>query len=270
MDFTFFGYDTFDAATNMAIDEALIGECERSGRHFIRFYNFKKPAIILSISDHYDNIKKDKGIDVTRRKSSGKPIYVDENILAYSIIAKIDGVNPHLETLESIHKYFGSMTVDAIMSIVDKSCKIEVGEVFSININGMPVAGHGQKLTLGHSAMYHGVIAVKPWNTAAIREFLNLKREYDEELDRLPSVSMFINDKDNKEDIKKELASAMLRKFTSGSFMRMGAQERENVLKDADILVKRTYGNSTWIKNSDVSKLKTDFRFCLLHEKTVE
>lgn len=88
-----FGYGRYSAQMNMAIDEALFSLSCASKKFFVRFYDFSRPSVILAVFDSPNNFVGDSNdsIDITRRITSGKPIYIDDNALAYCITGPILG-----------------------------------------------------------------------------------------------------------------------------------------------------------------------------------
>ncbi|MGC8478756.1 MAG: lipoate--protein ligase family protein [Candidatus Micrarchaeia archaeon] len=272
LSFAFFGYDYFDAPTNMAIDETLKKLSEQTGLAFIRFYSFSKPAIILSISDSIKCLKQGYGssndIEVTRRQSGGKPIYVDENVLAYSISGPTStSQTKDFGSMDFVHRYFGSRASLAIAKY-SGSDNIETGEVYSIKAMGKPLAGHAQNPTIGKSFFYHGVIAMRAWNFERINRLLRMRPGDYDELKILPSVESISAETRGTFDLehaKSDLAKELLAQISEGNYQGMGDEEKKKVLDSARMLADSKYRNEEWIKNGNGGTLREDSAFCLLY-----
>ena len=130
---------------------------------------------------------------------------------------------------EEIHRHFGSMIAGAISKIIDKSNSIELGKAYSIRVNGKPIAGNGQYLNLGTAFLYHGVMAILPWDAARINALLHLRNEDYEELKVLPSIKALSNHGKDAEGYKEMLVSGILGLVSAGN----AAQ------KDIDEIMKR-------------------------------
>ncbi|MGI0100680.1 MAG: lipoate--protein ligase family protein [Candidatus Micrarchaeaceae archaeon] len=262
-----FGYDVFGAAMNMAIDEAMLELSERTRRSFIRFYNFKRPSIILSSSDHADNIRIENidGIDVSRRKTGGKPIYLDKNTLSYSITG-IGAGSDYFKIPESLHKELGSIIATSIRDMVDPSVSIGLGRYYSIRANGMPIAGHGQLVRASNAFLYHGVIAVCKWDHESINHLLRLVPYDYNSLKSLPSIDSISKSMGMDADYYKEqIIKSMLMGFSeNGKADMIGNDDRDAILKRA-VELSAEYSDPKYIFRKD-GKLKLSSRFCLLWE----
>ncbi|MCL4388736.1 hypothetical protein M1408_02835, partial [Candidatus Marsarchaeota archaeon] len=100
-----FGYSRNSAAKNMALDEALKELSAKTANTYIRFYDFERDSVILAASDDPGSIRDRSRVEVTRRETGGKTIYVGENTLAYSISGPLDdnaaGTGP-----EALHRKY--------------------------------------------------------------------------------------------------------------------------------------------------------------------
>ncbi len=279
LDYIYFGYDRFSAAKNMAIDEILKNKCEKDNKIYIRFYDFEKPCVILSYSDSKECLRKDayenKEIEISRRQSGGKPIYIDSNILAYSIIGSLNKDTTEFASTTSVHNYFGAFIADAINKTVkiDRQ-RITLGNVYSIKIDGKPVAGHAQFPTLSHSFFYHGVLAVGKWDALKINTLLNLSEADFDALKASPCITDLLKtDKDINGDIstiekiKQNLAKTILELISDNKYQEINSKEKSIIVSNAENLAYSKYFTKEWIeKSSKGIKLKKDSRFCLLYE----
>ncbi|MCL4383289.1 hypothetical protein M1278_01480 [Candidatus Marsarchaeota archaeon] len=278
LNLVYFGFDEFNAPKNMAIDEVLKKDAEITGNTYIRFYDFKKPSIILSYSDSRECLRKEAfnepSIEITRRSSGGKPIYIDNNILAYSIIGSLNKSNKEFESTAKVHKFFGSHIINAINNITKFDIKrINLGDVYSIRIDGKPIAGHAQFPTLSRSFFYHGVLAIGKWDAENINKFLNITKQDYENLKLAPCIKDLFKDNANKINIneisaiKIKLADLILKFISNNNYKNIEKNKKASIIKEAELLVKIKYSKPTWLENSSSGiKLKNDSRFCLLYD----
>ncbi len=258
------GHSINRAAKNMGIDEAMLRLSDEKNTFFIRTYEFEKNTIILSASDSVKNVIRYDDLDLTRRITAGKPIYIDENVLSYSITGPMhnsEKVNPGV-----IHKIYGSMIAKAIEITLNADIKLELGNAYSIRFNGMPLVGNGQHIAQGHSFMYHGVIAVGPWDFKKISSSLRLLESDSQALRMLPSISTMNGSNVNIDQYKKRLSNNIIstiksffKNSKSASMADMGIENLSN------LIAKEKYTNKNWILRDDIA-LREDSRFCLLYE----
>ena len=123
------------------------------------------------------------------------------------------------------------------------------------------VAGHGQRAGT-KSLLYHGVIALYPWNTERIEEVLNLPSGEIEVVRQLPAVNDFVSLTHD------EFAKELIEKF--GAVTLEDALFEEKCLKGARKLVREKYAHREWIENGDAKQYK-GLGFCFVairpHEK---
>ncbi len=277
---TYIGYGRYGAAMNMAIDEAMMRAAEKHHIFFIRFYDFTKPSVILASSDSAANITgMGNGVDFTRRISAGKPIYIDDNVLSYSVAGPA-GFR-QLGNSTDIHHYLGKATADALEATVGNGHRMEFGAApaghapYSIRPDGgEPIAGHGQHISSGHSFLYHGVIAVGRWNADAINASIRLKRDHYERIKALPCVAELAGKGASVERYKELLIHNMLsefrRRFTSDSVAHGTAaaemmEAAETALHEGSPGREHGYASTEWLFRKDIP-LKEDSSFCLLYE----
>ena len=77
---------TFDPYENLAIDEWLFREAEKTGRAFLRIYTFPKETIYLSQDQHLSDLRLENldGTTYTRRYTGGGgAIFCDKNVVGY-------------------------------------------------------------------------------------------------------------------------------------------------------------------------------------------
>ena len=262
MEMVNFGRSKGSVSSNMAFDEALKKLVGSTGKNYIRFYDFEKEAVILAHSDDASCVKLRSGVDVTRRCSGGKPIYVDENVMAYSIAGRLQDPEYAGKGLEGIHRHFGRIAMGAISDMVGNQADVSMGEVYAINVGGMPIAGHAQKLdstNLSYPFLYHGVIAIGKWNSSRIRDVIEFPEEDYSDIGRLPYLDYYTGT--GIEEAKNRLIAGMLRRVECSA---PSAEEIGEERRIARELENETYSNSSWI-NGEGRVLKKGSRFCLLY-----
>lgn len=262
----YFGYSRdLSGAMNMALDESLLRRADLEDRFFLRFYEVGKPTVILSNSDNYDSAVKSSGLDVEvcRRMTGGRPIYLDSNTLEYSIcgpLRKEDSLESAFGTPVKIHKSLGPILADAISEMIGDGNRISFGNTSSIRIANKPIAGHAQMIAPSHSFLYHGVIVIYPWNLKVIDSVLNLPRDDIKEISTLPCIHSLARKEVNTQ-YKEGLVQNMLGRMAEENLSYASDAEKAAILKDAQELFAAKYGTREWTLK-DVPK--HGVRFCLL------
>ncbi len=276
----YLGYGRHSAALNMAMDEAMMRRAEQERKFFLRLYDFTSPCIILANSDSAKNIKAMvPGMEFTRRISAGKPIYIDDNVLSYSIAGPAGFGFSDNQT--SIHNYLGAATAEALEATIGHGHTMVLGQApagripFSIRADGAePIAGHGQHISSGRSFLYHGVIAVGRWDADAINAAIQLKEDHYERLKTLPCVAGLAGNGFSVQEYKLMLERNMLRAFGRrfAAECDASAEERSAILSYARSALssgsgtrEHGYASREWLFRKDIA-LREDSSFCLLYE----
>ncbi|ASI13549.1 lipoate-protein ligase A [Candidatus Mancarchaeum acidiphilum] len=266
-DIYYLGYQKNSIFDNMAIDEVLMELADKENKFFFRLYDFNKDSIILAFSDSMENVKAvDGNVELTRRLSAGKPIYIDDNVLSYSFIGPMKD-NGTLKNGESIHDFFGTIIMDSIKSISNdpERPNIKLGKAYSIKVGEKPIVGNGQHISLSHSFMYHGIIAVGKWNAEKVNAYLNLVRKDYEALKDLPSIESINRVKGQsieyyKSELIKQIIKNINNRFNS---VKEISKEESNEINKMKLEKVPKYKDIGWIDRKDIL-LKKDSRFCLL------
>ena len=92
----------------MAVDEALLGEADRSGRAFLRLYRWSPPCLSFgrheSVATRYDRAAIARlGLDVVRRPTGGRAVW-HEHEVTYGVAAPIATFGSLRETYCAIHE----------------------------------------------------------------------------------------------------------------------------------------------------------------------
>lgn len=260
-----FGNGKYDAAMNMAIDEAMMRLSDQNGTFMLRTYEFIKPSVVLSFSDSTQNILSQSDIDVTRRISAGKPIYIDKNVLAYSITGPMH--SPYGFSPTDLHKVLGSIISDSIERTVKCDIRLSLGNAYSIRYLGLPIVGNGQHIGKMHSFLYHGVIALGPWDHDNIRKVLRINDSDLQTMQQLPSISQIGNYKKDIQIYRSELCANIIDVATEyfKTYSVVCDQNKSKIIEDAKIIAEQKYKANEWIARTDIP-LRVDSRFCLLYE----
>ena len=232
--FVYFGHDTFDASMNMAIDDVLRNMSAQRSQCFVRFYDFERPALILALVEHPSDIIAANGYDITRRTSNGSVILCDERTLSYSII-----VPRGIYNITTMHSKFGARIGKSLKEYINHDA-ISIGEHFSVRIDGRTIAGHGQYA--GHSMLYHGILALQPWDMKKIAESIRLRNGEYEFIQSLPSVADYVEGMD-----KHALVSKLLAGITDEKYETISPELRNDIIRNASQIAP-FYRSEDWIQ----------------------
>src|SRR3989338_3800385 len=255
--YVYLGDHEFDPYTNLAIDETLL-ERTKSGIVYLRIYSFSAPVMILAYSESPSDLKLDyirgQGINVARRLSAGSVMYCDQKSLCYSLI----GRQENMRYPNEIHREYGGKIKDVLSKIM--GCDIYIGEHFSLrtrqDATGI-IAGHGIKLGSG-SYLYHGIIAVQPWNLNLLNSSIVLSEEELTVIPQLPYVNM----------PRTVIIENLLRGLTDDKHTMTGREEFNEIILAARKLASEKHGKDHWInegrstEQSGGHKLFTNGGFC--------
>ncbi|MGC8669775.1 MAG: lipoate--protein ligase family protein [Candidatus Micrarchaeia archaeon] len=259
----YFGYDTESAALNMAVDEVLENLAATNMHMYLRFYDTPNNAIVLSISDHPSVIRtREEDTEISRRITGGKPIFLSYNTLSYSIEAPIEIIKENKSSMmnpDALHKLLGEHMLEALKAVTGlNSDRIALGKVYSITVDGMPIAGHAQHIS-SKSFIYHGVVAIGRWDAEFISKRLILRKGDFEALSALPFVAKF--SKLDVQTLKKMVIEEMLKTF---DIKPIDTEEKSTIINKAKELKNDVYSNLKWVLRNDES-LKKNSTFCLLY-----
>ena len=217
---------TYDAATNLAIDDLMIEKAAETGEAYLRVYDFEDPAVILARNEHLDDIKEFRDThDYTRRDTGGSVIYCDENAIFYSVTIPA-GNNDYPENLH--RDYFGPRIADTLSDLGVEDSKLGIGEHFSVRIDNGTVSGNSQRKKKG-AVMYHGVLALEPWDVEELDQIIELReKESETEKEFIDSLPGVLEHPDYNMETGKELTKKLLiDNFTENNY-------RELTLTDQD------------------------------------
>lgn len=250
---------TYDAATNLALDEVMLDRAA-DGDRTVRVYGFERPSVILARNESPADVREWRdGVDYTRRDTGGSVIYCDDNALFYSVAAPADGAFP-----ERLHRdHYGPRIARALADAGVPEDRLGVGEHFSVRIDGGTVSGNSQRLADG-AVLYHGVLAVEPWDTDHLAELVRL-RERDGERERdfiagLPGVADHAPG--SPDEVADRVERALVERLTGGAY---GERPLDGALEAAEEIADEKYRSDGWVRDARGTEgLKEDQGFCFV------
>ena len=226
-------------------------------------------SYLCSLSDSPKCVKEkafSDNVEISRRRSAGKPIYVDNNILAYTITGNCLNDGGRLKYLDSVYNYLGGRIAKSIEEVAKvKAERVEIREHFAIKVDGKPIAGNAQYPVLDRIFFYHGVLAVGAWDADRINEFLRIPEKDLDELHKLPNILGISDANLGVSDAKSRMVKHILANITDGDYREIEGEKKKMILDKADGLVKEAYGTKDRILRSDKTNLNENSRFCLLY-----
>lgn len=241
----------FGVYENLAVDEWLFHESERTGRAFLRVYTFPQPAIYLSQDQRVDDLRHENldGIPYTRRwTGGGGAILCDRNVVGYTVIVPLSEAKEQTDA----HRKFGGKVRDVLLSKGLEN--VELWNEFSVRINDQIIAGHGQRHG-SKSFLYHGILALYPWDFDKLSLLLNLPPGEIEVIRKLPSVNDFVP------LTHEEFSRDLIQKF--GAVTLNDALFEQECLEEAKKLVQEKYANPEWIQKGQGKQYK-GLGFCFV------
>ncbi len=157
---------------NMALDQALLEEADRSGRAFLRLYRFDPPCLSLgrheAARDRYDRDMIGRlGLDVVRRPTGGRAVW-HEHEVTYAVAAPVAVFGSLRESYLAIHDRLAaalrSLGVPATLARAVRTHRLlGAGACFAapvggeVLVDGRKVIGSAQ-LRYGSAFLQHGSI----------------------------------------------------------------------------------------------------------------
>lgn len=164
------------AVENLARNEACFESVRaREFEEIVRVYSFKQPGVILAKNQSAWDVQDAAWdlLEVTRRRSGGGAVYVDENTLGYSVFGRIEGV--HGAVANPTHIPYQRMR-SAVMEVL-RSFGLQPKEErhWGVRVEGGVVAGHAQRYENGAYEV-HGLVRLRKWNLEAVAGALKLRK----------------------------------------------------------------------------------------------
>ena len=151
-------------AENMALDEALLHEADRSGAAFLRLYRWSPPCLSFGRNEparaRYDRSAIEQlGLDVVRRPSGGRAVW-HEHELTYAVAAPVAGFGTLRASYRAIHERLAtalrSLGVVAALAVDRRAPERDdtAGACFASPVGGEVIVA-GRKL-VGSAQVRHG------------------------------------------------------------------------------------------------------------------
>jgi lipoate-protein ligase A len=252
-DYEYWGTQSFDARTNMALEELMLRQAAEKKKAMARFYSFDKDSVVLGYSQATDALKK-RDVDVVRRATGGSHVQTGSNIIAYSFAVPRDG---SFSNFEDMRGYYAENIANAFTKLGLENVLID-NKASSVNINDKVSAAHAVIWGV-ESALIHGLITIDPYEIGALAERLYLAtrkigtNEYSEydAIRNIPAISKVLprlaenlRGEGRREAIKKILAETILAEVTRGKHENKKVDQI--TINQAIPLLERRYGKEEW------------------------
>ncbi|MDE1871461.1 MAG: hypothetical protein KGI06_04465 [Candidatus Micrarchaeota archaeon] len=259
----YMGYDRLGAPTNIAIDKVLTDLAGKTDNLFIRFYNFNKPAVIFPCSDGMDMVRIEgisNYIAASRRDTDGLLLYVDDNILSYSIIG-VTG-NAAFNNPMMIKDLFGGIMAEAIAEIVNPKKSVQMDDTDLIRLDGKPIGWHEQNVNLDYTFLYRGFIAIDKWDAERMGSVLRLEEKDLNWIKDLHGIKEYARVKGESLDYYKnglrKMALDSISKRYKG-MAKMDLVERNDIIGKARKLAVSRYSEANWVYSSGIPQKESRF-----------
>lgn len=158
-------FETYSAAWNMAIDEAILqARLVEKVPNTLRFYRWSPSAISLGRNETveeqvYLQTAQQLGVDVVRRCSGGGTVYHDcEGEVTYCMVAKASDLGSHSDVTSVYFKVYEAVT-DALR-LLGVSSDFNNGDAKNcpnLTVGGKKISGSSQMLSRGY-VLQHGTL----------------------------------------------------------------------------------------------------------------
>ncbi len=147
-------------AENMALDQALLEEADRSGAAFLRLYRWDPPCLSFGRNEpaaaRYDREALERrGLAVVRRPTGGRAVWHEREV-TYAVAAPIAAFGSLRESYRTIHERLAvalrTLGVDA--TLASDRPPVRQGPCFASPVGG-EVLVHGRKV-IGSAQVRHG------------------------------------------------------------------------------------------------------------------
>lgn len=232
MDWRLLEQQTYDAAMNMAIDEAIY-ESVASGKQLptIRFYKWKNNSVSLGAFQNQDEINleecKKNNVDVIRRITGGRAVYHDKKDFTYSIVAPIKIFD------NSVSNAYKEICSWIINSLKDLGIKSKLENKNDIIVNNKKISGNAAKLMEKGIYLQHGTL-VYDLDFNLMPKVLNISKDLAKE--KIASILQF------KKINQNEVYNSLKNSFSKCKEIKIEKLSKEE-LKRAEELAKTKYNS---------------------------
>jgi lipoate-protein ligase A len=145
-----------DAASNVALDEALLVEAEgRGGPSVLRAWELGHLAVVLGASCRLrENVRVEAcradGVEIARRSSGGGTVVIGPGALNFSVVLPIDA-DPELKSVDTAQRYVLGRTLETIRA---EGVPAEMQGSGDLTLDGLKFSGSAQR-RLRHHVLVH-------------------------------------------------------------------------------------------------------------------
>ncbi len=223
---------TYSAATNMAIDEAVYGSVA-SNRQLptIRFYKWNNNSVSLGAFQNQNEINlsecRKNSVDAVRRITGGRAVYHDKFDFTYSIVAPIKIFD---SSVSNAYKEICSWIVN---SLKDLGIKSKLENKNDIIVDGRKISGNAAKLMEKGIYLQHGTL-IYDIDFDLMPKVLNISKDLAEK--KIASILQF------KKTNQNEVYNSLKNNFVKNKKIKIGKLSKEE-LKIAAELSKTKYNS---------------------------
>ena len=156
-------FDSESPAEHLACDEVLLRMAgDGAGGESLRFYEFPRPAVVLSIGGaHREGARLEEsrrlGIPLLRRHSGGGTVLLGPGCLVYSLVLDV-GRDPLLRSVRGSYRWILGRLVEALAG---RGVPVEHAGLCDLAVEGRKVGGCAQHrrrgILLHHGTLLHGL-----------------------------------------------------------------------------------------------------------------
>ncbi|MDD1743728.1 MAG: lipoate--protein ligase family protein [Methanomassiliicoccales archaeon] len=237
-------FEYHDAATNMALDEAVSnGIVSSTSPPTIRFYGWTPSAVSIgrfqSLGDEVDLQRcRELGVDVVRRRTGGGAVYHDiVGEVTYSLIAP-EGMMP-----QDINAAYQEICGHIVSALSFLGVEAQFAPINDILVAGKKISGSAQSrrnsVFLQHGTLLLDLDLERMFSVLKVSDAKNIGRNIASARERVTSL------REHSSASKEEVLAALERAFTFGKEWKLGYWSGAE-LAEAERLVSTRYAQSEW------------------------
>jgi len=237
---------TYDAATNMAIEELFLERTCADGKGYLRVMGFEEPSFVLARRTSYEDIEEavESGFDYTRCETAGSTIPCLDNGLAYSVTIPSDYMDKDQFFYDVVGPELEDLLVD--MGLEEESIEIEK-KYHGVRYGAKEVMNPtiiGSSLWRKKGAVLcHGVICLDPWDAEFLHDNMDLREDEEEFIRQLPSIT----GETGRENVREEVCDKLIDRFAGDEFEYV--EPLKNSYESIDELLRSKYACDSWLRN---------------------
>lgn len=155
--------DSYSAAMNMAIDQAIYEHVAlEDPLPTIRFYKWVKDAVSLGMYQDVNDINvhlcKERNIELVRRMTGGRAVFHGKQDFTYSVVVPIKAYNYSITTA------YRSICNSILVALKKLGIKAEITNHNDVMVNGKKISGNAAKALEKGMYLQHGTIVYEADN----------------------------------------------------------------------------------------------------------